>query len=80
MLVNDLESVPLSRYRKIDLLKRKLLRAGALGSLMSGSGSSVFGVFDSRRKAQQAFRRLRQEEEFQAYLVHVLNRRFIEKA
>ena len=80
MLVNDLENVPLGRYRKIGLLKHKLLRAGARGSLMSGSGSSVFGLFDSRRKAQQAFRRLRQEKEFQAYLVHVLNRRFIEKA
>jgi 4-diphosphocytidyl-2-C-methyl-D-erythritol kinase len=80
MLVNDLESVTLGKYRKIGLLKRKLLRAGATGSLMSGSGSSVFGVFGTKRKAEQAFRRLRQEEESQAFLVHVLNRRFIEKA
>lgn len=80
MLVNDLESVTLGRYPKIGLLKRKLLRAGALGSLMSGSGSSVFGVFSTKRKAEEAFRRLRQEEESQAFLVHVLNQRFIEKA
>jgi 4-diphosphocytidyl-2-C-methyl-D-erythritol kinase len=80
MLVNDLESVTLGRYPKIGLLKSKLLRAGATASLMSGSGSSVFGVFETKRKAEQAFRRLRQEEEFQAFLVHVLNRRFIEKA
>jgi 4-diphosphocytidyl-2-C-methyl-D-erythritol kinase len=80
MLVNDLESVTLGKYRKIGLLKRKLLRAGATGSLMSGSGSSVFGMFGTKRKAEQAFRRLRQEEESQAFLVHVLNRRFIEKA
>jgi 4-diphosphocytidyl-2-C-methyl-D-erythritol kinase len=73
LLVNDLERVSLSRYPKIGLLKRALLRAGAAGSLMSGSGSSVFGVFNSKRKAQDAFRGLRQEEEFQAFLVHVLS-------
>ena len=73
MLVNDLESVTLGRYPKLSLLKSKLLRAGAAGSLMSGSGSSVFGVFTSKQKAEQAFRRLRQEEESQAFLVHVLN-------
>jgi 4-diphosphocytidyl-2-C-methyl-D-erythritol kinase len=73
LLVNDLEPVSLSGYPKIALLKQVLLRAGAGGSLMSGSGSSVFGVFKSKRKAQDAFRRLRQEEEFQAFLVHVLS-------
>ena len=73
MLVNDLESVTLGRYPRIGSLKNKLLRAGAAGSLMSGSGSSVFGVFTSKQKAEQAFRRLRQEEESQAFLVHVLN-------
>jgi 4-diphosphocytidyl-2-C-methyl-D-erythritol kinase len=73
LLVNDLERVSLSRYPTIGLLKQALLRAGAAGSLMSGSGSSVFGVFKSKRKAQDAFRRLRQEEEFQAFLVHVLS-------
>ncbi len=78
MLANDLESVTLGKYPKIRLLKRKLLGAGAAASLMSGSGSSVFGVFESKRKAENAFRRLRQEEESQAYLVHVLNQRPIE--
>jgi len=73
MLVNDLESATLGKHRTIGLLKRKLLGAGATGSLMSGSGSSVFGVFETKRKAIEAFRRLRQEEESQAFLVHVLN-------
>jgi 4-diphosphocytidyl-2-C-methyl-D-erythritol kinase len=73
LLVNDLESVTLKRYRKISSIKQKLLRLGAVGSLMSGSGSSVFGLFRSKRKAEEAFRRLRQEEEAQAFVVHVLN-------
>lgn len=73
LLVNDLESVTLKRYRKIGSIKQNLLRLGAAGSLMSGSGSSVFGLFRSKRKAEEAFRRLRQEEEAQAFVVHVLN-------
>lgn len=73
LLVNDLESVTLDRYPKIRLLKDKLLREGAARGLMSGSGSAVFGIFKSRREAQKAFRRLRNEEGVQAFLVHALN-------
>ena len=74
LLVNDLESVTLESYPKIRSLKAKLLREGAAGGLMSGSGSSVFGVFGSKGLAQRAFDRLRNEEGVQAYLVRVLNR------
>jgi len=74
LLVNDLESVTFKNYPKIRLLKGKLLREQAAGGLMSGSGSSVFGVFGSKGLAQRAFDRLRNEEGVQAYLVHVLNR------
>lgn len=73
LLVNDLEAVTMGRYPRIGLLKQKLTREGALGALMSGSGSSVFGVFNSRRGAEQAFRRLRKEEGVQAFLVRVLS-------
>jgi 4-diphosphocytidyl-2-C-methyl-D-erythritol kinase len=74
LLVNDLESVTLESYPKIRILKEKLLREGAAGGLMAGSGSSVFGIFGSKGLAQSAFDRLRNEEGVQAYLVHVLNR------
>ena len=72
LLVNDLETVTASRYPKIALLKEKLTRAGAAGVLMSGSGSSVFGVFNSRRRAKQALLRLKKEEESETFLVQVL--------
>jgi 4-diphosphocytidyl-2-C-methyl-D-erythritol kinase len=73
LLVNDLETVTMGRYPRIGLLKEELAREGAVGVLMSGSGSSVFGVFQSRRSAQGAFRRLRKKREVQAFLVHVLS-------
>jgi 4-diphosphocytidyl-2-C-methyl-D-erythritol kinase len=73
LLVNDLETVTMDRHPRIGLLKDQLAREGAVGTLMSGSGSSVFGVFRSRRSAAQAFRRLRKEEGVQAFLVRVLS-------
>jgi 4-diphosphocytidyl-2-C-methyl-D-erythritol kinase len=73
LLVNDLEAVTTKRYPQINLLKNRLVSAGAVGALMSGSGSSVFGIFSSRRKAELAFRRLRQEEGAQTFFVRVLS-------
>lgn len=72
-LDNDLEGVTLKRYPKLGELKQKLLHEGALGGLMSGSGSAVFGIFASKRAAAKAFQRLRKEEGAQAFLVHVVN-------
>ena len=73
LLVNDLESVTLDRYPQIQLFKNNLLREGAAGGLMSGSGSSVFGVFASKRQAARALRRLGKEEGATAFLVHALS-------
>ena len=71
-LQNDLEDVTLTRYPRIGLLKEELLHEGAQQALMTGSGSSVFGIFASKQAAAKAFRRLRQEEGAQAFLVHIL--------
>ena len=73
LLINDLEQVTVRRYPEISRAKSMLSLAGAAGVLMSGSGSSVFGVFESKRLAKQAFRRMRKEEGVQAFLAHVLN-------
>lgn len=42
---NDLEEVTSARYPEIEDMKRLLLESGASGTLMSGSGPTVFGVF-----------------------------------
>ena len=51
-LKNDLERVTVVRYPEIDVLKRRLTEAGALGALMSGSGPTVFGVFRTEAEAR----------------------------
>lgn len=73
LLHNDLESVALKMHPAIQLLKDKLLREGAAGGLMSGSGSAVFGIFRSKMTAEKASHRLRKEEGVDAFLVRVLN-------
>jgi 4-diphosphocytidyl-2-C-methyl-D-erythritol kinase len=72
LLHNDLESVTLKRYPKLSLIKARLLHEGAVGGLMSGSGSSVFGLFASQPQAARALRRLRKDEGDKAFLVHAL--------
>jgi 4-diphosphocytidyl-2-C-methyl-D-erythritol kinase len=54
LLINDLERAVLPAYPPIAALKDALLRLGAEGVLMSGSGSSVFGIFRHRTAAEQA--------------------------
>ncbi len=73
LLVNDLERVAIRRYPEIGRVKTILSLAGAVAVLMSGSGSSVFGVFRSKRWAERAYRRMQHEEGVQAFLAHVLN-------
>ncbi len=53
-LWNDLEKVVLQKYPEIDKIKKRLLTLGAKASLMSGSGSTVFGLFSSKEEALAA--------------------------
>jgi 4-diphosphocytidyl-2-C-methyl-D-erythritol kinase len=54
LLVNDLEEAVTTRHPEIGRCKEDLLRAGASASLMSGSGSTVFGLFEDRQTAEKA--------------------------
>jgi 4-diphosphocytidyl-2-C-methyl-D-erythritol kinase len=53
-LENDLEKVAILMCPEIKVLKEKMIDAGAFGALMSGSGSSVFGLFENEEKAKKA--------------------------
>jgi 4-diphosphocytidyl-2-C-methyl-D-erythritol kinase len=72
-LKNDLEQVTAKRYPVIQELKDCLLSSGATGAMMSGSGSTVFGLFHRKAvdKAEQC-RNLLQREYDQVYLVSPL--------
>jgi 4-diphosphocytidyl-2-C-methyl-D-erythritol kinase len=56
--VNDLEVPVAARHPLIAELKQRLADRGALLAAMSGSGSTVFGVFPSAFSAQRAARAL----------------------
>lgn len=60
-MVNDFESVVFRRYPLIAALKKRLQALGARPALMSGSGSAVFGVFESYQSARLVARTLRAE-------------------
>jgi len=51
---NDFEKIIVPAYPEIGLIKNALLKEGAFFSSLSGSGSTVFGVFDDDAKAISA--------------------------
>lgn len=60
-LGNVLESVTIPAYPVIDLTKKRMLALGAAGSLMSGSGPTVFGIFPDEATADHAREQLEKE-------------------
>jgi 4-diphosphocytidyl-2-C-methyl-D-erythritol kinase len=55
---NDFEQVVFPKYPELREVKRFLERSGALYASLSGSGSSIYGLFSSRSDAQKAAGRL----------------------
>lgn len=53
-LVNDLEPAVLSLRPELEQTSRALAERGALGALISGSGPTVFGVFEHETRAHEA--------------------------
>jgi len=60
-LQNDFESVIFDIEPEIRRTKESLLQAGALGALLAGSGSSVFGIFAGREDQLRAVAEIRLE-------------------
>ena len=56
-LQNDLEPFVIKRYPEILEIKNELLNLGAEGTLLSGSGSTVFGIFENPEIAKKALAR-----------------------
>lgn len=62
--VNDFEEVVFARHPELRRIKDRLKRAGAVSALMTGSGSSVFGIFRDRADLLRAQKSLRDENSF----------------
>ncbi|AGK95426.1 4-(cytidine 5'-diphospho)-2-C-methyl-D-erythritol kinase [Clostridium pasteurianum] len=60
---NLLENVTIRKYNMLKNIKDSMLRYGALGSMMSGSGPSIFGFFDDMLKAQRCFEGMKEKYE-----------------
>ena len=58
---NVLEDVTVPVYPVIDEIKKEMMAAGALGAMMSGSGPTVFGLFENRAAAKTAQRKIREK-------------------
>jgi 4-diphosphocytidyl-2-C-methyl-D-erythritol kinase len=56
---NDFEAALFPRYPELARIKTRLLEAGALGALLSGTGSALFGVFADAAQRDAAALRLR---------------------
>ncbi len=56
---NILETVTCSNYPEIEAIKLRMKELGAVNALMSGSGPTVFGIFDDQKKAQKCYESLR---------------------
>lgn len=57
-LANDFDPVVTASFAEIDAAKRMLREAGAEAAMLSGSGSALFGVFESAEAARLAGERL----------------------
>jgi 4-diphosphocytidyl-2-C-methyl-D-erythritol kinase len=71
-LCNDLETVTASAHHEIGKAKEALLMHGAIGSLMSGSGPTVFGLFSDLTKARKAEQVLSQNDKWQLFLADII--------
>ena len=58
-LSNVLETVTVPKYPVIAQIREFLVNNGALGALMSGSGPTVFALYDDGQKAQRALEELK---------------------
>lgn len=53
-MVNVLEEVTSKKYSDIKAIENIIIKNGAMGTMMSGSGPTVFGFFDNEEKAKRA--------------------------
>jgi 4-diphosphocytidyl-2-C-methyl-D-erythritol kinase len=73
-LTNDFEPIVLAAFPEIRRAKQRLIELGASQALMSGSGSSVFGIFDKEETRQTALKALDNEVNWRKFAVAAVSR------
>lgn len=63
-LHNDFEPIVTKKYKIINEIKSNLLRNDALNAIVSGSGPTVFGIFNSIYEAREAFFKIQYDYPF----------------
>lgn len=69
---NVLETVTVKAYPVIQEIKDTMKQNGAVNSMMSGSGPTVFGLFDTKELAQQAEEALKTRNDLSTLLITTL--------
>jgi 4-diphosphocytidyl-2-C-methyl-D-erythritol kinase len=73
-LINDFEKTVFENEFEIRRVKEKLLDYGSVRALMSGSGASVFSIFDTEEKLKSALVKLKSEQEWRVFEVGTISR------
>ena len=60
LMGNVLQDVTIPAYLEVERIKEQMKTLGAVNAMMSGSGPTVFGIFDNEEKAQEACQKLRE--------------------
>ncbi len=74
LLINDFETSVFKIEPEIERVKEKLLELKAKHTLLSGSGASVFAIFESRSQLQSAFDELKTEQTWRKFTVRTISR------
>lgn len=73
---NVLETVTIPNYPVIAQIKEQMMHSGAVNSMMSGSGPTVFGLFENEKQAKKAYDDMKQTGlAKQIYLTSIYNNR-----
>ena len=73
---NVLEKVTIEEYPVIEQIKNVMKEQGALNAMMSGSGPTVFGLYETKEKARKAAAKIREKQlAKQVYVTGIHNAR-----
>ena len=75
LLCNVLERVTIKKYEIIADYEQLMLEHGAMASMMSGSGPTVFGLAESKERAQAVADVLRKETDAEIFVTHTVGKR-----